>query len=95
MEMSKYTTVSPFICDNLIQMESDNSLAYINLKGEYVYGFDLKMHTVGGGLAAARGSGLFDCAAAVKVPQDGSSYPTQYVILCQKGRMWQLNHLII
>ncbi|MCL2597757.1 MAG: WG repeat-containing protein [Paludibacter sp.] len=83
VEIPEYTNVSPFIRENLIQISCDNKLAYLNLKGEYVYGFDLKMQTV------KNGAGLFDCAAAVQLPQE-DAYQLQPAILCQQGRMLPL-----
>ena len=87
VEVPEFMNVSPFIRENLIQISSDNVLAYINLKGEYVYGFDLKMKE------AMRGvTGKFDCAAAVLSPQDGGS-KLEHAILCQQGRMLPLGKL--
>ena len=84
VDIPEYTSVSPFVRDNLIQIESNGKIAYINLKGEYIYGFDLKLQPITNKTAS-----LFDCAASVMAPQEGS-YSLQPAILCQQGRMLQL-----
>ncbi|MDR0828851.1 MAG: WG repeat-containing protein [Prevotellaceae bacterium] len=86
VEMPEYADVSPFIKDGLIKIESSNKVAYVNLQGKYVYGFDLKMQPVD---VNSKFSGLFSCAAAVTT--QGSSYQRQPAILCQSAKWLQLD----
>ena len=88
VEIPERTDVSPLITEGLIKLRKEYKLAYVNLQGQYVYGFDLKMQAVD---MSSDYSGLFSCAAGVMSPKDGS-YSLSPAILCQAGKMLMLDN---
>ena len=87
VEIPEYTHISPFISEGLIMLQKDNKLAYVNLAGQYVYGFDLKMQAADNNSVY---SGLFSCVAGVQSLKDGS-YSLNPAILCQSSKMLMLD----
>lgn len=82
VKIPKHSNVNPYVRDGIIQVKVESKIAYLDLTGNYIYGFNLKLQTTFGRDA------LFDCAATVSYSEN---YALANAILCKDKKMFPLD----